>query len=117
MPIGLELLSDGTISGRVSFETLILDNNVTSIDEDLTTFDQVYTFTVNVFDNDNFVSDQKEFTISVVKRNIAPYENLYIQALPNRNQRALYDSIINNSDLIPTNFIYRQWDPWFGKIL
>ena len=115
LPIGLELLSDGVIAGRVSFETLALDNNVTSIDGDLTTFDQVYTFTVNVFDNDNFVSDQKEFTISVIKRNIAPYENLYIQALPNRSQRALYDSIINNSDLIPTNYIYRQWDPWFGK--
>ena len=115
LPIGLELLSDGVIAGRVSFETLALDNNVTSIDGDLTTFDQVYTFAVNVFDNDNFVSDQKEFTISVIKRNIAPYENLYIQALPNRSQRALYDSIINNSDLIPTNYIYRQWDPWFGK--
>lgn len=115
MPIGLELLDDGVIAGRVSFETYALDNNVTQIDGGLTTFDQVYTFTINVFDNDNFVSDQKEFTIKVIARDQAPYENLYIQALPDRTQRALYDSIINNSDLIPTNFIYRQWDPWFGK--
>ena len=115
LPVGLELLDDGVIAGRVSFETYTLDNNLTQIDGGLTTFDQVYTFTVSVFDNDNFVSDQKEFTITVVKRDQAPYENLYIQALPDRNQRALYDSIINNSDLIPTNFIYRQWDPWFGK--
>lgn len=115
LPIGLDLLSDGVIAGRVSFETFALDNNVTQIDGGLTTFDQVYTFTVSVFDNDNFVSDQKEFTIKVIKRDTAPYENLYIQALPNRSQRALYDSIINNGDLIPTNFIYRQWDPWFGK--
>lgn len=115
LPIGLELLDDGVIAGRVSFETYALDNNVTQIDGGLTTFDQVYTFTINVFDNDNFVSDQKEFTIKVIARDQAPYENLYIQALPDRTQRALYDSIINNSDLIPTNFIYRQWDPWFGK--
>lgn len=115
LPIGLDLLDDGVIAGRVSFETYALDNNITQIDGGLTTFDQVYTFTVNVFDNDNFVSDQKEFTITVVMRDRAPYENLYIQALPDRSQRALYDSIINNSDLIPTNFIYRQWDPWFGK--
>ena len=115
LPIGLELLDDGVIAGRVSFETYALDNNVTQIDGGLTTFDQVYTFTVSVFDNDNFVSDQKEFTITVALRDLAPYENLYIQALPNRNQRALYDSIINNSDLIPTDYIYRQWDPWFGK--
>ena len=115
LPIGLELLDDGVIAGRVSFETYTLDNNLTQIDGDLTTFDQVYTFTVSVFDNDNFVSDQKEFTIAVIRRDSAPYENLYIQALPDRSQRALYDSIINNSDLIPTNFIYRQWDPWFGK--
>ena len=111
----MELLDDGVIAGRVSFETYTLDNNLTQIDGDLTTFDQVYTFTVSVFDNDNFVSDQKEFTIAVIRRDSAPYENLYIQALPDRSQRALYDSIINNSDLIPTNFIYRQWDPWFGK--
>lgn len=115
LPIGLELLDDGVIAGRVSFETYALDNNITQIDGGLTTFDQVYTFTVNVFDNDNFVSDQKEFTITVELRDRAPYENLYIQALPDRNQRALYDSIINNSDLIPTNYVYRQWDPWFGK--
>lgn len=115
LPIGLELLDDGTIAGRVSFETFALDSGTITFDGALTTWDQTYTFTVSVFDNDNYVSDEKEFTVKVVKRDTQPYENLYVQALPNRTQRALYDSIINNSDTLPINFIYRPWDPWFGK--
>lgn len=115
LPIGLELLSDGTIAGRVSFETWGLDGNTITFDNDLTTFDQSYTFTIAAFDSGNFVYGTKEFTVTVIRRDIQPYENLYIQALPDRTQRGIYDSIINNSDIIPTESIYRQWDPWFGK--
>lgn len=115
LPIGLELLTDGTIAGRVSFETWGLDGNTISFDNELTTFDQSYTFTVSAADSGNFVYDTKEFTVKVIRRDIQPYENLYIQALPNRTQRGIYESVINNSDIIPTDSIYRQWDPWFGK--
>lgn len=115
LPIGLELLSDGTIAGRVSFETWSLDGNTITFDNDLTTFDQSYTFTIAASDSGNFVYDTKEFTVKVIRRDIQPYENLYIQALPNRSQRSIYDSVLNNSDIIPTESIYRQWDPWFGK--
>lgn len=102
LPIGLDLLSDGTISGRVSFDI---------------TGSETYTFTVAAFDSDNLVYDEKEFSITVVERDVAPYENLYIQALPNRTQRSTYDAIINNSDIFPVESIYRYSDPWFGKNL
>lgn len=101
LPIGLELLPDGLISGRVSFQ--------------LDSAEQDYSFTVGAFDSNNLVYDEQTFTITVVKRDQAPYENLYIQALPNREQRGYYDSIILNSDIFPNESIYRSNDPWFGK--
>ena len=115
MPPGLELMIDGTISGRAGFECFALDGQFTTIDNSLTTFDQTYTFTIEAFDNDNYVVDQKEFSLRVISRDLKPYENLYIQILPNREQRAIYESIINNSDIFPPDYIYRSSDPWFGK--
>lgn len=115
LPVGLDLLDSGLISGRVSFETWSLDGNTISFDQGTTTIDQKYTFTVAAFDTNNLVYDEKEFTINVIKRDQKPYENLYIQILPNRSQRSLYDNIINNNDIFPVEYIYRFDDPWFGK--
>lgn len=115
LPAGLELLGDGTISGRVSFDTFTVDNNLLTFDHDSTTFDQTYTFEVSVTDAANLVSGSKEFTIRVVQRDKVPYENLYVQILPNRLQRNIYNSIVSNSDIIPPNYLYRPNDPWFGK--
>ena len=101
LPIGLILLPDGSLSGRVSFE--------------LAEATQTYTFTVAAYDANNFAYGEKTFTITVVKRDNAPYENLYLQILPDRAQRTIYDSIINNTDVFPDDYIYRVNDPWFGK--
>lgn len=101
MPIGLELLPDGIISGRVSFQV-----DAAEVD---------YTFTVAAYDINNLVYSEKTFTITVVKRDLQPYENLYIQLMPDREQRSYYDSIVANSDIFPDNYIYRFSDPWFGK--
>lgn len=101
LPIGLNLISSGLISGRVSFQ--------------INSAEQSYSFTVAAYDNGNLVYDEKTFTITVVKRDQTPYENLYIQALPNRVQRTYFDNIISNTDIFPTESIYRFGDPWFGK--
>lgn len=115
LPPGMTLLQDGTISGRPGFDTFALDNNLLSLDHNTTVFDQLYTFTVTVTDSDGLLSASKEFTLKVIQRDVVPYENLYVQILPNRNQRSLYESILNNSDILPANYLYRPIDPWFGR--
>ena len=115
LPIGLELQKDGTITGRVSFEVFSLDGGTVTFDSGTTIWDQVYTFTVAVYDADNYIYEEKEFTISVVVQNDQPYENLYCQLLPNRTQRDLFYNIVNNGDIIPASYLYRPIDPWFGK--
>lgn len=115
LPQGLVLLPDGSISGRTSFEMFTLDRGYTTYDHGATTFDYEFKFTVEAYDSDNYVSGTKDFTIKVNNTNIEPYENLYIRALPTREQRIIYEQIINNSDIFPVNDIYRASDPWFGK--
>lgn len=115
LPIGLELQADGTIAGRVSFEVFQLDGGTVTFDNNATTWDQKYTFTVSVSDTSGYVYDEKEFSITVIKRDNQPYENLYCQLLPVRSQRDIFYNILNNTDIIPINYLYRQWDPWFGK--
>ena len=115
LPIGLELQKDGTITGRVSFEVFGLDGGTITFDGGLTTWDQEYTFTVAVYDSDNYVYEEKEFTITVSLQNNQPYENLYCQLLPSRVQRDLFYGIVNSTDIIPPNILYRPLDPWYGK--
>lgn len=101
LPIGLTLLPDGVIAGRVSFEM--------SADIDS------YTFTIQASDSSGLVTGTREFTVQVLKRNTRPYENLYIQILPSRAGRTIYNDVLNNTDIFPFDYIYRYWDPWFSR--
>ena len=101
LPIGLDLLPDGVIAGRVSF--------------DLAGNSQTYTFTIRASDVNGLVTSDREFTVQVLKRNSRPYENLYIQLLPTRSGREIYNNLITNTDIIPPSYVYRYWDPWYSR--
>lgn len=60
-------------------------------------------------------SSTRTFTIKLNTFNKTPFENLYIQALPSRDQRELFEAILSNQDIFPEELIYRPTDPWFGK--
>jgi len=124
LPQGLELLSSGDIAGRISFNTFALDLGTTTFDKLLqtslvkspqeTTFDTLYTFTVNAYSLDGTISVYKTFTVKVLRVYNEPYENLYIQAMPPISDRALVNSLIQNSDIFKPEYIFRQQDPNFG---
>lgn len=117
LPYGLLLTDDGLLSGRVSFETFRLDSGTTTFDENITTFDRKFTFTIAAYDLLGLVYGKRTFTVSVIADSTRPYENLYIQILPDRAQRDIYSSLINNVDIFPESYLYRASDPWFGKNL
>lgn len=52
LPQGLELLPSGEISGRVSFDTFSIDLGATTFDQNTTTWDSLFTFTVNAYAED-----------------------------------------------------------------
>lgn len=115
MPPGLKLLDNGLISGRVTFDTFMLDSGTTTFDNGNTFFDRVFNFTVAAYDANNFVYSTKTFTLTVLAPIIEPYENLYVQILPNLIERDSYKSLIDNTDIFPQSYLYRPNDPWFGK--
>ena len=124
LPQGLELLPSGDIAGRVSFNTFALDLGTTTFDKLLrtslvkspqeTTFDSSYTFTVNAYSQDNTISVYKTFTVKVLRVYNEPYENLYIKAMPPYPDRALINSLIQDSDIFTPDLIFRPQDPNFG---
>jgi len=103
LPPGLKLLPDGTIGGRVTF-------NINSSS-------QIYYFTITARDSNNFVYAEREFNVTVIKRDNRPYENLYIQLLPSQSQREIYNDLINDTYVFPPEYIYRYQDPWYSKNL
>jgi len=124
LPQGLQLLPSGDIAGRVSFNTFALDLGTTTFDKELrttliqspqeTTFDTQYTFTVNAYSVDGYVSVFKTFTVKVLRVYNEPYENLYIKAMPPYTDRALINQLIQNSDIFRPKLIFRPQDPNFG---
>ena len=115
LPQGLTLLISGDISGRVSFQVFSLDTGATTIDDDKTTFDMVYEFNVTARDQTSTVSSSKLFKITIVAFDKIPYENLWLKAFPTPEQRSSFNDIVNDSDIFPTDKIYRLDDPWFGR--
>ena len=131
LPQGLQLLPEGDIAGRVSFNTFALDGGTTTFDVRSrnvynpnsnpttgigteTTFDMVFTFTVNAYSTNGVVSVYKTFYIRVIRAYNEPYDNLYIQAMPPQNDRAVLDSLLQNDDIFPQSLLYRPQDPNFG---
>lgn len=114
LPQGLNLLSTGLIVGRVSFQIFLLDGGDTTIDNRRTTFDETYTFDVEVRDVERTISAQRTFTIRVIGANETPYENLYLKALPTLEQRNILSGLLQETSIFPPDLIYRKEDPWFG---
>ena len=114
LPQGLALLRTGEIAGRVSFDTFALDLGATTFDSGTTTFDVKFTFTVNAYSVNGLVSVNRTFSITVIREYNEPYENLYIQAMPPQSDRDVITDLLQNSEIFPTDLIYRPTDPNFG---
>lgn len=126
LPQGLQLLPSGDIAGRVSFDTYCLDLGTTTFDVTLndlaisifdtrTTFDMKHTFRVQAFSVNGLVNVSKEFSITVVRKYNEPYENLYIEAMPPLEDRALLQNLLQNADIFQPDLLYRASDPNFGR--
>jgi len=114
LPQGLTLLSTGLIVGRVSFNTFALDTGTTTFDRGTTTFDLDYTFTVNAYSRNGYISVNKTFTINVLKVYDKPYQNLYIECMPPVNDRQLITNFLQNVNIFTPSLLYRADDPNFG---
>jgi hypothetical protein len=108
LPPNLTLLSNGEISGVVAYqpnETFTAPNVSTP-----------FTFTIEAYSPQfAVVSSQQTFTMTVFQEYNQPTDTLYIKCSPSIADRTLLSSLLNNEQLIPSDFLYRAEDPYFGK--
>ncbi len=105
-----------TFSNNDSTEVLSTTTNAisTAIDGGNTTFDLDCRFTIKAETVDGTISSTKSFIVHIRPYNLSPYENLYLRALPDENQREKLKTIIDDRNLIPLELVYRPDDPLFG---
>lgn len=61
------------------------------------------------------VSVYGTFSIKVNRAYNKPYQNLYVEAMPPANDRAMIDTLLANEEIFVPDYIYRPTDPNFGK--
>jgi hypothetical protein len=105
LPPNLNLEYDGTITGRVSFF-----NTLSTVTSPM----RVYNFEVEMLNQYNSVVATKKFTIRTLYQ--APYDDVYLMAFPRSTQRSLVIDLLNNSQIIPREVVYRIEDKNFGIV-
>ena len=106
LPQGSLLLTDGSLSGQISYRCHRDDPINLPVND-------VYNFTVRA--STVFSYSEKTFSLKVIAQYTAPHENIWIRAFPKIAERLYLLSIINDQTLFPDELIYRESDPWFGK--
>jgi hypothetical protein len=121
LPPGLTLALDGEIVGKVTqFGTinnpgiLTLDSSDLTFDDNTTTIDKSYTFTVQARDILSYSAISRTFTLGIDTPNDRLYSNLTVRPFLKQTQRNLFRSFITDSNIFPASSIYRPSDTSFG---
>lgn len=108
LPPNLSIADNGEIVGRVADQptNTYLNQGDTSS----------YTFTVRAYSNlYPTVFSTKTFTVTVLQEFGQPTDTLYIKAAPPINDRNILEQLLTDENIIPTGYLYRPNDQYFGK--
>ena len=108
LPPNLELLDNGEIVGKVA-------NQPTT--KPLKKGDNTkFTFQVRAYSPDfPVLSSIREFTITVHQYYAIPTETMYFKAAPSLADRAILSTLLDDEYLIPSEYLYKPRDRYFGK--
>lgn len=108
LPPNLTLLDNGEISGVVAYQP-----TDTFLPPDSTVD---FTFTIEAY-SELFpvVSSTRTFTVTVDIQFGQPTDTLYIKCTPSVSDRNLLASLLDDTAIIPNDYLYRPTDPYFGK--
>ena len=109
LPPNLTLLSNGEITGVAAFQPT---ENILSLGTET-----VFTFTIEAFSTlySGVINATKTFTITVIQEFSQPTDTLYIKCTPSFEDRRYINSLLDNTSLIPNDYLYRPNDIYFGK--
>jgi hypothetical protein len=105
LPPNLQIKSDGSITGRVSFfNTLSTATSPVGL----------YTFDVEMVSPYDIVITKKRFTIRTLYH--VAYDNIYLRAFPRLAQRGQIVELLTNRQIVPQEAVYRPEDDNFGIV-
>lgn len=108
LPPNLSLLSNGEITGYVADQptTELLPQNTETI----------FTFTIEAYSPVYpIIKSSRTFNLTVLQKYSQPTDILYIKATPSIEDRNIINTLLYNESLIPTEYLYRPNDVYFGK--
>ena len=121
LPPGLTLELDGEITGKVTQFNLNGDQGLItfdasnfSLDAGTTTFDRVYSFTVEARDILGYSAISRTFRLTITTPNNRLYSNITAKPYLKLDQRELFKTFIRNSNIFDATAIYRPSDSNFG---
>lgn len=121
LPPGLTLELDGEITGKVSQFNLNGDQGLITfdasnfnLDAGTTTFDRVYSFTVEARDILGYSAISRTFSLTITTPNNRLYSNITAKPYLKLDQRELFKNFIRNSNIFDATAIYRPGDNNFG---
>lgn len=121
LPPGLILALDGEIIGKVrQYPTgdllglTVFDTRDFTLDNDETTIDRSFTFTVEARDQYGYSATTKTFTIDVIAASDLLYSNLYVKPFLKPVQKTSYLTLIGDPEIFDPTKIYRPNDELFG---
>ena len=123
LPPGLSLSLSGEIIGKVrqfgdgtnaGLTTIDKSGTETTFDNNSTTIDKVYKFTVNAEDRFKFSQTTREFTITILDPDDNLYSNLYVKPFIKQTTRNVFNTFVSDPNIFVPEYIYRSGDPEFG---
>lgn len=102
---------DGTLPGLTTFDKSTTE---TTFDNNGTTIDKVYTFTVNAQDRFKFSQTTREFKITILDPDDNLYSNLYVKPFIKQTTRNVFNTFVSDPNIFVPEYIYRSGDPEFG---
>ena len=120
LPAGLTLAIDGSIIGRITYNSQTYFDlagygyGAFTLDNGATTVDSTYKFTVEATDIYQTSTASKEFSLSVVETSTDEYIQMHIAPYMSSSDRKLFTDFITDNYTFETSLLYRPFDPEFG---
>jgi len=134
LPPGLVFLSNGNITGKVTqFSdtdqeglTRFFDRDSSEVDSTGTitynttfdgidtTYDKLYTFSVEASDSSGLAKDTRTFTVKVIADSQKSFANIFVKAFQNKDKRLSWFNFITDATIFVPDDIYRYGDTNFG---
>lgn len=124
LPFGMRLNHYGEIVGAANQFASSTENGLTTFDNrsitwdgkfpGATSFDRRYSFTVEARDRFGFTAITRKFVLDVLDLDSRKYTDIVARPMLKLEQRQQYKELTSNSNIFPTNKIYRADDQNFG---